>query len=93
MSFIPDATNITMHDALLTDPAFLPQWTNLFELLWWSWFSRRWVIQELALAKIATVHCGAHTVHWSDFQDAIAIFCRESNTLKPGLTEQLKRRG
>ena len=93
MSFIPEAIKPTLHGALLTDPAYLPQWTNLFELLRWSWFSRRWVIQELALAQNATVHCGAHKIHWSDFQDAIAIFCRDFDTLKPGLTEQLKLRG
>jgi hypothetical protein len=93
MSFIRHAIDPTMHGALLADPVWLPKWANLFDLLRWSWFSRRWVIQELALAKNATVHCGAHTVHWSDFQDAIAIFCRDFDSLKPGLKEQLKRRG
>lgn len=39
-----------------------------------SWFSRRWVIQELALAKDATVHCGEKEVHWRDFADAISLF-------------------
>jgi hypothetical protein len=51
------------------------------------------VIQELALARDATVHCGAHTIHWADFQDAIAIFCRDFNTLKPKLRDYFERSG
>jgi hypothetical protein len=45
----------------------------------------------LALAKYATVHCGAHTVHWNDFQDAIAIFCRDFDKLRPGLKEHFRK--
>ncbi|TGJ79140.1 hypothetical protein E0Z10_g9625 [Xylaria hypoxylon] len=39
-----------------------------------DWFSRRWVIQELALAREATVHCGTECVTWRDFADAIGLF-------------------
>ena len=45
----------------------------LVELMSSRWFSRRWVIQELALATNAAVHCGAKVVHWDDFADAISI--------------------
>ena len=38
------------------------------------WFSRRWVIQEIALAKRATIHCGTHQIPWSDFAEAVALF-------------------
>jgi hypothetical protein len=48
-------------------------------------FSRRWVIQELALSQNATVHCGKHVCFWSEFQTAIAIFCMHFNALKPKL--------
>jgi hypothetical protein len=44
----------------------------------------------LALAKEATVHCGEHTIHWNDFQDAIAIFCRDFHTLKTRLREHFE---
>lgn len=51
-----------------------------------SRFSRRWIIQELALAKRVTVHCGNNDpIHWHDFQDAIAIFCRDFDVLRPRL--------
>jgi hypothetical protein len=48
-------------------------------------FSRRWVIQELALAQAASVHCGKHVRHWNDFQTAIAIFHRHFDMLKARL--------
>ncbi|KAK4554059.1 hypothetical protein LTR86_008900 [Recurvomyces mirabilis] len=49
-------------------------WVALLELMKRDWFSRRWVVQEVALAKKATVHCGRHSVTWSDFETAVSIF-------------------
>jgi len=43
-------------------------------LLKTRWFSRRWVTQELVLAKSATVHWGSQVMVWSDFAKAIALF-------------------
>ncbi|PSN71839.1 HET-domain-containing protein [Corynespora cassiicola Philippines] len=85
MAFIPDILNQDNHHSLLEDAKYIPKWTSLFELLKWSWFSRRWIIQELALAQAATVHCGTLVVHWSDFKDAIGIFYRYFEYLKPKL--------
>jgi Heterokaryon incompatibility protein (HET) len=49
-------------------------WSHLLYLMRSSWFSRRWIIQELALAKDAEVRCGKKRVHWRDFSDAISLF-------------------
>ena len=49
-------------------------WDALAELMRNSLFSRRWLIQELAAAKNAELHCGPHTVQWTDFSDAVALF-------------------
>jgi hypothetical protein len=47
---------------------------GLFErLLQREWFGRRWVIQEIALAKAATVGCGNKTASWADISDAISL--------------------
>jgi hypothetical protein len=46
----------------------------LSRLLARPWFSRRWVVQEMALARTATVHCGKKHILWTDFADAIALF-------------------
>lgn len=49
------------------------QWSDLLSLMRRRWFSRRWIIQELALAKNAEVRCGSKRVHWHDFSDAVSI--------------------
>ncbi|KAF1915925.1 heterokaryon incompatibility protein-domain-containing protein [Ampelomyces quisqualis] len=85
MSFIPKVIDPNIHAKLLGDEVYVKSWASLFELLRWSWFSRRWVIQELALARNATVHCGKHVCLWTEFQTAIAIFDRYFDTLKPKL--------
>ncbi|OCL09117.1 hypothetical protein AOQ84DRAFT_431442 [Glonium stellatum] len=58
----------------LIKPKDAASWSDLVYLMRSSWFSCRWVIQELALAKDATVHCGEKEVHWRDFADAISLF-------------------
>jgi hypothetical protein len=51
MSFIKDVIHPDKLGDLLSDAKYIPRWATLFALLKWSWFSRSWVIQELALAK------------------------------------------
>ena len=38
-------------------------WSELLKLMRRRWFSRRWIIQELALAKNAEVRCGSKKIH------------------------------
>lgn len=44
------------------------------ELMSSSWSSRRWVVQEVALARNASLHCGSAKIHWYNFADAVANF-------------------
>lgn len=87
MEFIRQIVDLRGIDDLIADPQYASQWADLVDLLRSSWFSRRWVIQELALANEATVHCGKQEVHWDDFKDAIGIFHRHFNTVREGLTD------
>ncbi|QIX02028.1 hypothetical protein AMS68_007545 [Peltaster fructicola] len=57
-------------------------WQNLLHLMRSSWFSRRWVIQELALAKQAYVHCGYDVLNWVDLRDAISIFSKDFDVIR-----------
>lgn len=41
------------------------QWLGLLALLSRPWFQRAWVVQELALARQATVVCGEQMIHWT----------------------------
>ena len=47
-----------------------PVWTSLAELYHRSWFGRIWVVQELTVAKPATVLCGGRRVPWAYFAPA-----------------------
>lgn len=50
------------------------KWALVVDLMTNRWFSRRWVIQELALSKKATVRWGEMELDWPNFADAIALF-------------------
>ncbi|KAI0546387.1 heterokaryon incompatibility protein-domain-containing protein [Xylaria curta] len=39
-----------------------------------SWFSRRWVIQEVVLAKSCMIQFGKSQIHWADFSIAMENF-------------------
>ena len=75
LSFVNRILDLDNFDRLVADPSSVKDWHALWELMNSSWFSRRWVIQEIALARKATVHCGkARPVQWRDFANAVALF-------------------
>lgn len=49
------------------------QWLGLLALLSRPWFQRAWVVQELALARQATIVCGDLMVHWSRLAETLAF--------------------
>lgn len=58
----------------LSDAQHRKSWQALSKLMKREWFSRRWVVQELALAKRAILLYGEDFLAWAQFADAIAIF-------------------
>ncbi|KAK6503832.1 hypothetical protein TWF481_008838 [Arthrobotrys musiformis] len=73
MDFIGAVKDFAMLGTYVEDGRRAIQWYGISELMRDRWFSRRWVVQEIALAKKATIHCGSRTVEWSDFVDAVSI--------------------
>ncbi|QBZ58695.1 hypothetical protein PoMZ_03653 [Pyricularia oryzae] len=47
-------------------------WDDLWDLLDRPWFSRLWIIQEVALSRNAWVVCGGHSMSWSMLETACA---------------------
>jgi hypothetical protein len=82
MEFIRKILNLRELEDITKGERYTAQWNDFVDLMRSSWFSRRWVIQELALAKDATVHCGKAEVHWNDFKDAIGLFVRHFDTIR-----------
>ncbi|RYP74498.1 hypothetical protein DL771_002972 [Monosporascus sp. 5C6A] len=73
MDFIGEVVKThDIRDLIQADQA--QNWRDLIFLVTCTWFSRRWIIQEIALAIEATVHCGSKVIDWRDFVDAISLF-------------------
>ena len=56
-------------------------WGAFMALMRRAWFSRRWVVQELALAKKAYLMCGDVSVNWLDFVVAVEFFIERFDTI------------
>jgi hypothetical protein len=61
-------------DTICSDRAYAEKWRALMMLMQREWFSRRWVVQEIALASKATVYCGPDKISWKDFAVAVELF-------------------
>jgi hypothetical protein len=74
--FIPKVLNMNGFDELVKEDSNKKSqsWDALAELMRNPLFSRRWLIQELAVAKTAVLHCGPYTIPWTSFSDAVALF-------------------
>jgi hypothetical protein len=51
------------------------KWGALLELMQRKWFSRRWVVQEIALAQTATIYCGTDFIPVSVASAIFFIAC------------------
>ena len=66
------------------------KWKALLDLMQRPWFSRRWVVQEIALARRAIVYCGADKIPWKKFAVAVELFV-EVETATHRLSEVMKQ--
>jgi hypothetical protein len=64
------AENKVLWEAVYQDQNVMQQTDIIWER---SWFSHRWIIQETALAKSATVHCGREQVGWNVLAKAAEV--------------------
>jgi hypothetical protein len=74
LSFIPQVTDLSKFDRIIQDQGSTHKWYALLKLMNRPWFSRRWVVQELAFAKQAEIYCGNGSVEWTLFADAATLF-------------------
>ncbi|GAW18788.1 hypothetical protein ANO14919_082700 [Xylariales sp. No.14919] len=82
MKFIRSIMDFAVLDRYAQDTKQATKWQALAELMRDRWFSRRWVVQEISLAREATVHCGGISVQWSDFADAVSLLASNQETIK-----------
>ncbi|KAF2004879.1 HET-domain-containing protein, partial [Amniculicola lignicola CBS 123094] len=56
------------------------------------WFGRRWILQELALAQDATVHCGHHKISWNWLKEGLNLLTQESAVARFGFNYKAAER-
>jgi hypothetical protein len=62
-------------DELIENRKLAKHWAALIRLMKRPWFSRRWVVQEIALSTHGgTIYCGKDHNSWQDFADAVSLF-------------------
>jgi hypothetical protein len=81
--------NLRDIDRLIEDSNANAEWRAIGELIKRPWFTRRWIIQEIALAKDAYMLCGQKKIRWVDFADAISLF-NEVETASKSLSEHMR---
>lgn len=81
MDFITSIMDFAVLDRYAKDSKQAGKWHCLAELMRDRWFSRRWVVQEVSLARAATVHCGGKMVQWLDFADAVSLLASNQETI------------
>ncbi|KAJ8124129.1 hypothetical protein ONZ43_g75 [Nemania bipapillata] len=82
MDFIPAIMDFAVLDRYAQDTRQAHRWYSLAELMRDRWFSRRWVVQEISLAREATVHCGEKIVQWADFADAVSLLVSNQDKIQ-----------
>ncbi|KAF2652232.1 HET-domain-containing protein [Lophiostoma macrostomum CBS 122681] len=75
MSLLPRIRNLTSDfEKNVESSTSCREWAALIRLMGRAWFTRRWVVQEIALARRGTVHCGHQSTTWTRFSEAVALF-------------------
>lgn len=91
IKFVKDEIlHLQRFDELCDDERNSQKWQALLLLMQRPWFFRRWVVQEISLAKSAMIHCGPDQIPWNDFCVAVELFV-EVETVTHRLSEVMKK--
>jgi hypothetical protein len=86
MDFIPSILNLKLLDRMtaqdVPDEKIARSWVTFANILRRPWFRRRWVIQEVAASRNASVQCGSRSINWIDFADAVQLFMRKIELIR-----------
>ena len=84
-----DIMNHKSFDSMIQDSENRVAWCHLTTVMRADWFSRRWVIQEIAHSRVATIHCGEHSLHWDDFVDAVSLLVEKIELLRARYADEV----
>lgn len=92
INFIGNLRQLDGFDSLLEDKKISDSWSAFFELTWKPWFNRRWIVQEIAVAREAVLLVGKDSVGWNEFADAVSLFASRTEYVRK-LFNQLEKFG
>jgi len=82
LSFIKRVLNLSQLDQLVHDKLTPNEWAAFLNLMKRPWFSRRWIVQEIALARKAHLHCGDESVTWKELAEAVSLFTSKHHDVR-----------
>ncbi|KAK0652352.1 hypothetical protein B0T16DRAFT_387631 [Cercophora newfieldiana] len=88
--FVREIMKLENFDSISENKDNASKWQSLLLLMQRPWFSRRWVVQEIALARRATIYCGKDELAWENFAVAVELFV-EVETATHRLSEVMKK--
>ncbi|KAI9644819.1 hypothetical protein NHQ30_006846 [Ciborinia camelliae] len=86
-SFLKKILDLEVLDRIVGEKEGQEDWMLIINLMKNDWFMRRWVVQELALAKNAWIRYADQEMKWMEFADAIALFVTKFEKIKHILKE------
>lgn len=93
IAFIQEIMKLdNFYDTVSENKENASKWQSLLLLMQRPWFSRRWVVQEIALARNATIFCGTDDIPWQSFAVAVELFV-EVETATHRLSEVMRKDG
>lgn len=90
IGFINEIMRLENFDTISEKRENASKWQSLLLLMQRPWFSRRWVVQEIALARSATIYCGNDEIPWTNFAVAVELFV-EVETATHRLSEVMRK--
>lgn len=90
IGFINEIMKLENFDSISEKKENASKWQSLLLLMQRPWFSRRWVVQEIALARSATIYCGNDQIPWTNFAVAVELFV-EVETATHRLSEVMRK--
>lgn len=90
IGFINEIMKLENFDTISEKRENASKWQSLLLLMQRPWFSRRWVVQEIALARSATIYCGNDEIPWTNFAVAVELFV-EVETATHRLSEVMRK--
>ena len=81
MEFVERIPKLEQQGMLSVKGSSAQQWSAFVSLMKREWFSRRWVVQELALADTVYLACGDRFVNWEQFVVAVEFFIASFDTI------------